>query len=149
MHCALSLVSKGGNCILKASDVYHTENVKPNMTSKKCFHEKDRAQIPKLSVEKGGSGQPFLFKRRRLCLQKKSLKVFLLHNKQNMFPLWWCLRSLEVLRTGFSAVRGMCGWESLYRMFFFFSRMPNVWPCNSAVISTHKCLKLKINPVLP
>lgn len=74
MHCALSLVSKGGNCILKASDVYHTENVKPNMTSKKCFHEKDGAQIPKLSVEKGGSGQPFLFKRRRLCLQKKKFE---------------------------------------------------------------------------
>lgn len=88
MHCALSLVSKGGNCILKASDVHHTENVKPNMTSKKCFHEKDRAQIPKLSVEKGGGpAERFCLKGEGCVYKKKSLKVFLLHNKQNMFPL--------------------------------------------------------------
>lgn len=84
MHCALSLVSKGGNCILKASDVYHTENVKPSMTSKKCFHEKEFLNF---QLKRGGPADRFCLRGEGCVYKKKSLKVFLLHNKQNMFSL--------------------------------------------------------------
>lgn len=99
-------------------------------------------------LKRGGPAERFCLKGEGCVYKKKFESIFVAQQTEYVSTLMVFEESRSVenrLQRCYRNVRV----GKFVQDVFFFSRMPNVWPCNSAVISTHKCLKLTLNPVLP